>query len=144
MMSTSDEADTSGQAGTGADSSGEASAGGTVTQNTQEEEEMDSRVFTDIFSSSRPKDALDGTWKGAGNVLKGKSLFIGRSVSMLIYIFVMQLILHRCLGRCCGDAFSSSQGCHGRRKGRRCSRRCKRRLDGIGRRYNRGDSHGCW
>ena len=75
MMHTSDEADTTnGQTtgtGTTTDSKDAGADDGSAVIDASNEEEVDARMFTDIFSSSRPKDALDGTWKGAGNVLKG-------------------------------------------------------------------------
>ena len=54
---------------------------------TEGEEEVDPKMFTEIFSSSRPKDALDGTWKGAGNVLKGKRALIVGLIETLLIIF---------------------------------------------------------
>ena len=81
-MHTADEADSTGHGVSSTATPGENDPRATTANNDDsnatvtnvnegEEEEVDSRMFTDIFSSSRPKDALDGTWKGAGNVLKG-------------------------------------------------------------------------
>lgn len=84
MMNTADEA---GVTSDGSNITQGAESGGAIMEATEGEEEVDPKMFTEIFSSSRPKDALDGTWKGAGNVLKGKRALIVGLIETLLIIF---------------------------------------------------------